>query len=251
MPPVVGPAASCLGLGGSCTNDCGIGMAAPWASAFWTGPGRRWSPWRKPGTDRGNPSTGGKPAPAHPGRPCDVTNPLLGSRGATYTFGPQKGADGPALEALEEGMTSFARVLARYAGVEERPDPRRRGGGRSGGRRDLPPGRNLDPRAELLLDQAGFDGLLEGADLVITGEGRMDGQSAAGKVPGAVAARCRRAGVPCLPCAGPWGMEPRFSTARGSPPSSAPSGGGGLCRHSEAGGEGPGISHPKPPSACS
>ena len=136
---------------------------------------------------------------------CDVTNPLLGPRGATYTFGPQKGAAGPALEALEEGMTSFARVLARYAGVEDVQIPGAGAAGGLGAAVIFLLGGTLTPGAELLLDQAGFDGLLEGADLVITGEGRMDGQSAAGKVPGAVAARCRRAGVPCLALCGSVG----------------------------------------------
>ena len=126
-------------------------------------------------------------------------------RGATYTFGPQKGADGPALEALEEGMTSFARVLARYAGVEDVQIPGAGAAGGLGAAVIFLLGGTLTPGAELLLDQAGFDGLLEGADLVITGEGRMDGQSAAGKVPGAVAARCRRAGVPCLALCGSVG----------------------------------------------
>ena len=194
-----------LGLGGSCTNDCGIGMAAALGFRFLDGAGTEVEPLAKnlgriaeilpPAENRLPPIRAA----------CDVTNPLLGPRGATYTFGPQKGADGPALEALEEGMTSFARVLARYAGVEDVQIPGAGAAGGLGAAVIFLLGGTLTPGAELLLDQAGFDGLLEGADLVITGEGRMDGQSAAGKVPGAVAARCRRAGVPCLALCGSVG----------------------------------------------
>ena len=194
-----------LGLGGSCTNDCGIGMAAALGFRFLDGAGAEVEPLAKnlgriaeilpPAENRLPPIRAA----------CDVTNPLLGPRGATYTFGPQKGADDPALEALEEGMTSFARVLARYAGVEDVQIPGAGAAGGLGAAVIFLLGGTLTPGAELLLDQAGFDGLLEGADLVITGEGRMDGQSAAGKVPGAVAARCRRAGVPCLALCGSVG----------------------------------------------
>lgn len=234
-----------LGLGGSCTNDCGIGMAAALGFRFLDGAGAEVEPLAKnlgriaeilpPAENRLPPIRAA----------CDVTNPLLGPRGATYTFGPQKGADGPALEALEEGMTSFARVLARYAGVEDVQIPGAGAAGGLGAAVIFLLGGTLTPGAELLLDQAGFDGLLEGADLVITGEGRMDGQSAAGKVPGT------GRGCPAWPCAGPWGMEPRFSTARESPPSSAPSGGRRTLPPFRGGRGRTWNFSPKPPSACS
>lgn len=194
-----------LGLGGSCTNDCGVGMASALGFRFLDEAGAEVEPL----AERLGQIAAIRPPETWALPPiraaCDVTNPLLGPRGATYTFGPQKGADGPALEALEAGMTAFARVLARYAGAEDVQVPGAGAAGGLGAAVLFLLGGTLSPGAELLLDQAGFDGLLAGADLVITGEGRMDGQSAAGKVPGAVAARCRRAGVPCLALCGSVG----------------------------------------------
>ncbi len=126
---------------------------------------------------------------------CDVTNPLLGNEGATYTFGPQKGADAGMLKLLEQGMRHYADVTETATGKD---CSLRSGAGAAGGlgfalmaflNAELRPG------AEAVLDLLHFDEKLRGTDLVITGEGRMDRQSVSGKLPSAVGRRCKRAGV--------------------------------------------------------
>ncbi len=136
---------------------------------------------------------------------CDVNNPLLGERGATYVFGPQKGATPSIADELERGMQSYARVLeATFPGI----DVAAPGMGAAGG---LGVAASAFLRAELLpgieqvLNLVGFNELLEGCDLCVTGEGHADAQSAHGKVVSGVAARCRAAGVPCVALVG--GMD--------------------------------------------
>lgn len=194
-----------LGIGGSCTNDCGIGMAAALGFRFLDCGGRPVEPLAK---NLGRIRQILPPAslPELDLRvACDVDNPLLGEHGATYTFGPQKGADAAMLAQLEAGMTQFAQVLTAFSGIPAASFP---GGGAAGGLgaalRILLGGR-LMPGAELLLDSVGFDALLREADIVWTGEGRIDWQSAHGKVPGAVGRRCAAAGVPCVALCGSIG----------------------------------------------
>lgn len=196
-----------LGLGGSCTNDCGIGMAAALGFRFLDEAGQAVEPLAcNLGTIRKI------VAPERLPRlelmaACDVDNPLLGQRGATYTYGPQKGADAQMLSQLEAGMTSFAKVLEEFSG---RPVAFCPGAGAAGGMGAMVLGLlggKLMPGAQLLLESVGFDGLLEGADMVFTGEGRMDWQSAFGKVPGQVAARCKAKNVPCIALCGSTGKD--------------------------------------------
>ncbi len=113
---------------------------------------------------------------------CDVDNPLLGERGATRVFGPQKGADSQVLEKLERGMKNYAFVMDRLAGGNLSEQA---GAGAAGG---LGYGLSAAFGAVFVrgvvgvLDAVGFDRLAEDADLIITGEGCVDGQSCYGKV---------------------------------------------------------------------
>ena len=135
----------------------------------------------------------------------DVTNPLLGRQGATYTFGPQKGADPQVLQQLEQGMDRYARLVSQTTGVSIATVP---GGGAAGGMGAACLAfLNAEIRSgiQTVLDLAGFDALLEQADLVITGEGRLDGQSVGGKAVSGIARRCREKGVPVLAIAGSLG----------------------------------------------
>lgn len=133
---------------------------------------------------------------------CDVTNPLLGAHGATYTFGRQKGADDAMLAQLEQGMTQYAAAVQAALGCDNAAAP---GAGAAGGL-----GFALmtflhaqaQPGIEAVLDLLDFDRALDGVDLVITGEGRMDWQSAFGKVPSGVGKRCKKAGVPAVAIVG-------------------------------------------------
>lgn len=133
---------------------------------------------------------------------CDVTNPLLGENGATYTFGRQKGADDAMLTRLEQGMIHYSNVIRNSLGCDNTTVP---GAGAAGGL-----GFALmtflhahaQPGIEAVLDLLDFDHALEGINLVITGEGRMDWQSAFGKVPSGVGKRCKKAGVPAVAIVG-------------------------------------------------
>ncbi len=136
---------------------------------------------------------------------CDVDNPLLGARGATRVFGPQKGASPARVEELEQGMARYAQALSRTFGNF---DPMAPGMGAAGGLGAATQAflhAELQPGIERVLDLVRFDQLLDGCDLCVTGEGHADAQSAHGKVVSGIAARCRRAGVPCVAIVG--GMD--------------------------------------------
>lgn len=136
---------------------------------------------------------------------CDVDNPLLGPRGATRVFAPQKGANPQQIEELEHGMASFARVLERTLGHSvDQPGDGAAGGLGAAIRLFL--GATSVPGIDWVLDVVGLDQALLGADLCITGEGHADAQSAHGKVVSGVASRCKKAGVPCVAVVG--GMDP-------------------------------------------
>jgi glycerate kinase len=130
----------------------------------------------------------------------DVDNPLLGPEGATRVFGPQKGASAVQVEELEARMEAWADEL------ESRTRPARDlpGAGAAGGLGFalLALGAERVPGFDVVAEAAGLDGLVAAADLVITGEGRLDGQSTRGKVVAGVARLAAEHGVPCVAVAG-------------------------------------------------
>ena len=136
---------------------------------------------------------------------CDVNNPLVGERGATYVFGPQKGATPDVAKRLEAGMQNYAAVIERVLGVSVSSIA---GGGAAGGLGAallVFLGAKMNSGIDTLLDLVKFDFLLSDADFVITGEGRMDSQSAGGKVACGVGLRCKEAGVPAFAIVGGMG----------------------------------------------
>jgi glycerate 2-kinase len=137
---------------------------------------------------------------------CDVTNPLLGEQGAAAVYAPQKGAWPEDVTALEEWLSHFADLLEGAAGVTMRDRPGSgAAGGTSFGLMCLAPRLHsfeLIPGVELVMQEIGFDERLAGADLVITGEGRVDSQTAFGKTALGVARRAAAAGVPCIAVSG-------------------------------------------------
>ena len=205
-----------LGLGGSCTNDGGAGMAAALGVRFYDEDGRSFVP------------TGGTlcriarmdPEPARVflkdvqlTAMCDIDNPLCGESGAAFVFAPQKGADAAMVRQLDAGLAHLAKIIDRdchcstgscSAGEEECSVAEIPGSGAAGGMGAgvLALGGALRPGIEAVLDMVGFDGLLQGADLVLTGEGRIDGQSLRGKVISGVASRAARQGVPVVAVVG-------------------------------------------------
>lgn len=132
----------------------------------------------------------------------DVRSPLHGPDGAAHVFAPQKGADPRQVERLDAGLRHFATVLERAAGMPGLAS--HAGAGAAGGAAFALAalGADLVSGAALVCDEVGLDGAVSRADLVITGEGRLDSQTAAGKAPAEVAHRARRAGVPCVAVCG-------------------------------------------------
>ena len=136
---------------------------------------------------------------------CDVDNPLLGTRGATRVFGPQKGASPQVVVELEAGMTHYSHVLeATFTGFDAQAPGMGAAGG-LGAATCAFLGAQLIPGIECVLDLVGFDDLLDDCDLCVTGEGHADAQSAHGKVISGIAKRCKARGVPCVAVVG--GMD--------------------------------------------
>ncbi len=145
---------------------------------------------------------------------CDVSNPLLGPTGAAATYGPQKGAAPGDLRALDARLARYADALELASGRRERDTP---GAGAAGGvgfgllcLTDRFASLDLRPGVELVMEEAGFEAALAAADLVITGEGRVDEQTAFGKTAHGVARRAQAAGTPCIVVGGgvtPGGID--------------------------------------------
>ncbi len=146
---------------------------------------------------------------------CDVTNPLLGPTGAASIFGPQKGASPEQVRELDERNARWADKLEAREGRRERDTP---GAGAAGGVgfallaiQDHFRSFALRPGVDLIMEATDFDAKLARADLVITGEGRIDAQTAFGKTALGVARRAQAAGVACLAVGG--GVEPEGAEA--------------------------------------
>jgi glycerate kinase len=146
---------------------------------------------------------------------CDVTNPLLGEHGAAATYAPQKGAWPEDVVALETWLTHYADLLEEAAGTRARDIPGAgAAGGTSFGLLCLAPRMRsfeLVPGIDVVMEETGFDEQLATADLVITGEGRIDEQTAYGKTALGVARRAAAADVPCLAVGG--GVTPEGAAA--------------------------------------
>ena len=132
----------------------------------------------------------------------DVTNPLLGPDGATAVYGPQKGVVGELSEMLEDALARWARAVRHDLGVDLSDLT---GGGAGGG---LAAGLigaiggQIESGAALVAEAVGLDEVIRRADLVVTGEGRLDAQTAFGKTVALVAERCAALGIPCVAVAG-------------------------------------------------
>ncbi|TMK19418.1 MAG: glycerate kinase, partial [Actinobacteria bacterium] len=137
----------------------------------------------------------------------DVANPLLGPDGAARVFGPQKGASNEQVETLERGLTRLAERIAGDLGADVAGMP---GAGAAGGTGAMLAalGADLRPGAEVVLEALGFAGRLADAELVITGEGKLDRQSLGGKATVAVARACAERLVACAAIVGESELPP-------------------------------------------
>jgi glycerate kinase len=193
------------GIGGSATNDGGAGMAQALGYRLLDAAGRELP---RGGAalarlDRIDP-TGFDPTwhSVTVTVACDVTNPLTGPQGASTVYGPQKGADDEMIRELDAALARLAEVIERDLGkrVADVPGAGAAGGAGAGLMAFLDAG--LVPGAPLIVEASGLDAQLRGAGLVITGEGRVDSQTAYGKAPGEVAKRAQAARIPVLLIAG-------------------------------------------------
>ena len=133
---------------------------------------------------------------------CDVKNPIYGERGAAYVYAPQKGATPEQIRKLDAGLRHICDAVRRDIGCDV---SELIGGGAAGamaGGMVAFFGAVIRMGIDTVLDTVDFDGLLEGADLVFTGEGRLDSQSLQGKVISGVAVRSARRGVPVIAIVG-------------------------------------------------
>ncbi|MDQ7993313.1 MAG: glycerate kinase [Propionicimonas sp.] len=197
-----------IGAGGSATNDLGTGAAAAAGVRFTDAAGTAFVPTG--GTlDRiaGIDASGLAPelAACEVTVMCDIDNPLYGSRGAAHVFGPQKGADAAMVELLDRQLRAGAAAIARDLGVEVADVPGAGAAGGLGAGLLAFFGATLRQGIDVVLDAVGFDHQLTGADLVITGEGRLDAQSLSGKVVVGVARRASSRGVPVVAVVGQVG----------------------------------------------
>lgn len=197
-----------IAIGGSATNDGGMGFLRALGARFLDGRGRELSGC---GEDLQNVETidveGLDPRLSTVSITVmsDVKNPLCGENGATRVFGPQKGADPQMVEALEQGMTHYRDVIRDQ--FHEDPDAIPGAGAAGGLGCALAVFLKAQMRSgiDVVLDLVGFDQKLAGADLVITGEGRCDAQSAYGKVLSGIGERAKKSGVPALALCGSLG----------------------------------------------
>jgi len=193
-----------IGIGGSATNDGGAGMARAFGYRFFDAAGQDLPEGgvALAGLARIEGQTDPRLVRPAIDVACDVRNPLLGPEGATAVYGPQKGATPEIQRQLEAALTRYADVVEAFVGRDVRSVP---GAGAAGG---LGAGliAFLDARlvsgSALVLDAVSFDKRLVGADLVVTGEGRIDGQSVYGKLTHAVTIAAKRRGVPVVAVAG-------------------------------------------------
>lgn len=194
-----------LGLGGSCTNDGGVGAAAALGAKFTRADGAAFIPTG--GTLGEIAALDVSPvAQALQGMEltamCDIDNPLYGEAGAAAVFAPQKGADAAMVARLDAGLRHLGQVAARCLGRDFSHLPGAGAAGGLGFGMAAFCGAQLRMGIDAVLDAVGFDSLLPGTDVVFTGEGKIDSQSARGKVVSGVAARCRKAGVPVVAVVG-------------------------------------------------
>ena len=197
-----------VGIGGSATNDAGAGMAQALGATLTNRSGASLNPGGAALADLEHIDLSGLDSRITESAfmvACDVTNPLTGPEGASAIYGPQKGATPEMVAALDSALSNFAEVVRRNLGVDvETLQGSGAAGGLGGG---MVAFLNAELRAgvDIVMDTVDIERHLEGADLVLTGEGELDYQTLYNKAPIGVAHRARRLGVPVVAIAGMLG----------------------------------------------
>ena len=194
-----------LGIGGSATNDGGTGLLAALGFRFFDAENHEIEPVGGKLIDIKRIDTSGVMPEAKVSIfrvACDVTNPLFGPNGAAYVYAGQKGASAETIKVLDEGLTHYASVIEQTIKNDVATFPGAGAAGGTGAGLMAMLNATLLPGVGLVLDTLGFDRLIEGCDLVITGEGRVDRQTAMGKAPAGVAEAASKKGIPVVAIAG-------------------------------------------------
>ncbi len=193
------------GIGGSATHDCGAGMARALGVRFLDAQERELGTTPSELAALVDIDTSRLDADVDAWRAntrfeviCDVDNPLLGPTGAAAVYSPQKGADPETVERLEEFSRRFAEIMEREIGTPLRDMPGAGAAGGLGFGLAAFLGAELRPGIDVMIEAAGLRERARGADLLVTGEGRMDSQSLRGKAPSGIAAIAKELGVPCV-----------------------------------------------------
>jgi glycerate kinase len=197
-----------IAIGGSATNDGGMGFASALGIRFMDADGNvlegKGSELEKVAhIDVSGLSE--KAKKAHFTVMCDVTNPLCGKDGATYTFGKQKGGTPEILDRLEKGMCNYRDVIIKEFGVNPDDTPGTGAAGGLGAALKIFLQAEMKSGIETVLDLINFDKLITGADLIVTGEGRTDWQSCFGKVMQGVGDRAKKYDIPVTALCGGLG----------------------------------------------
>lgn len=199
-----------IGIGGSATNDGGIGAAAALGVKFLDEEGLE-IPLNGGGLSRLHRFEISEINPKLKNCEilvaCDVSNPLYGPEGASYVFGPQKGADDVMMKILDENLIHYADVIYKELGIQVGEFPGTGAAGGLGVALMVFAGAHMKPGIDIILDTVHFEEALCGADLVITGEGQIDGQSLKGKVPVGIAQRASKHHVPVIAVVGDIGDD--------------------------------------------
>ena len=194
-----------IGIGGSATNDGGTGMLRALGCRFWKADGSEIALGAQELSELATIETEAldpRLKESHFSIACDVTNPLCGPSGASYIFAPQKGADPATVQKLDAVLAHLADMTAVTLGTDLRDQP---GAGAAGGLgfafASYLNG-TLRPGVDIVLDAVLPESELRAADIVVTGEGRFDGQTAMGKAPVGIARRAKACGCKVIVLAG-------------------------------------------------
>lgn len=203
-----------IGLGGSCTNDAATGCLSAMGVKFFNKEGKVFIPTGGTLTDISDYDDSEFKA-RYDGisltAMCDITNPFYGEMGAAYIFGPQKGANPEKVVLLDNALRHFADLILKKTGKDlQALQGSGAAGGMGGGLYTF--GCSLEKGINCVLDTVGFEEILDGADLIITGEGKIDSQSLGGKAVLGISKRAIAKGVPTIAVVGDIGdgMDPVY-----------------------------------------
>ena len=199
-----------MGIGGSATNDAGTGMLEALGYRFMDAYGNLLKAYGESlgkirHIDTSKAMTGLKDVEFIVA--CDVDSPFCGLQGAAHVYAPQKGATPEMVEALDEGMRAFSQIIYKETETDVMNIKGAGAAGGLGGALKAFLHADLQRGADIVLDAVGFDQAIEGADLIITGEGKIDSQTLTGKLPYVVSQRAMAKNIPVIAICGRTEVE--------------------------------------------